>query len=179
MLQLDAWFALKLISLNLSEALAAELLYVIWTQHHRDQGAHIHMTGPYAPAVGGPPAPWAPAPAAGGPTGPWAPASGGPAATWAPASNVGGSSGPSARAVGGPAATWAPAPAVGEPSVPWAPAVGGLAASWTPTSAIGGPGVPAAQQQERVELMSEGVRYRPAGGGMGDGAGGEGGKYAA
>ena len=102
--QLDGWLALKLISLNVSEALAAEVLYTIWTQHLHDRGANI--AGPYAPTVWGPGAPGAPATAAG----------------------------------------------------------------W--------PGAPGKYQQEGVELLPEGVRYRPAGNGVGEGKSGEGEKFA-
>ena len=93
--QLDVWLALKLISINVSKALAAEVLYAIWTQHIHDRGANI--AGPYAPAGFGPGAPGAPAPAA----------------------------------------------------------------AW--------PGAPGAYQQGGVESLPEGVRYRPAGGGVGEG----------
>ena len=89
----------------MSEALAAEVLHTIWTQHLHDRWANI--AGPNAPAGFGPGAPGAPAPAA----------------------------------------------------------------AW--------PGAPGEYQQEGVELLPEGVRYRPAGGGMGEGKSGEGEKFAA
>ena len=97
--------ALKLVSINVSEALAAEVLHTIWTQHLHDREAN--MAGPHAPAVWGPGAPGASA----------------------------------------------------------------HKAAW--------PGAPGEYQQEGVELLPEGVRYRPSGGGVGEGKSGEGEKFAA